>query len=241
MANCVRRSNALLGYVHCDTLMCTVYHRACTGVHRAARLLRPPPVAIPHLSRIRSCSPTPGRYSPNLVFRDALLRGHPTIAQWVGEKAVRCRPPPTHRRARRCRAHHLAQRPPPALLPQYTTLVAAAVVMPSLFQRFLPGPGEGPSREAMESNYLNLHAIGKMVDAASGQQTSLKAKFHFPGDTGYLYTAKMLVEAGMQLLEDKGQGGVLSPAAAFGSSGKLVLRLGKELGAKLEIGEVKHV
>jgi len=158
MANCVRRSNALLGY------------------------------------------------SPNLVFRDALLRGHPTVAQWVGEKA-------------------------------YTTLVAAAVVMPSLFQRFLPGPGEGPSREAMESNYLNLHAIGKMVDAASGQQTSLKAKYHFPGDTGYLYTAKMLVEAGMQLLEDKGQGGVLSPAAAFGSSGKLVLRLDKELGAKLEIGE----
>ena len=41
----------------------------------------------------------------------------------------------------------------------------------------------------------------------------------------------------MQLLEEKGQGGVLSPAAAFGSSGKLVLRLDKELGAKLEIGE----
>ena len=89
----------------------------------------------------------------------------------------------------------------------------------------------------MESNYLNLHAIGKMVDAASGQQTSLRAKYHFPGDTGYLYTAKMLVEAGMQLLEEKGQGGVLSPAAAFGSSGKLVLRLDKELGAKLEVGE----
>ena len=121
--------------------------------------------------------------------------------------------------------------------PQYTTLVAAAVVMPNLFQRLLPGPGEGPSREAMESNYLDLHAVGKMAHAASGQHTTLKAKYHFPGDTGYLYTAKMLVEAGMQLLEDKGRGGVLSPAAAFGSSGGLVRRLDQELGAKLELSE----
>ena len=110
-------------------------------------------------------------------------------------------------------------------------------MMPSVFQRFLPGPGEGPSRKAMESNYLNLHATGKMLDVASGQHTALKAKYHFPGDTGYLYTAKMLVEAGMQLLEDKGHGGVLSPAAAFGSSGKLVLRLDKQIGAKLELSE----
>ena len=200
-------------------------------------MLRPPPVASPSRSRSRSRSPTPGRYSPNLVFSDALLRGHPTIAQWVGEKAVRCCPPPTRRRARFPAPNASPSAPRPPCTAQYSALVAAAVVMPSIFQRFLPGPGEGPSRPAMESNYLNLHAIGKMVDAASGQQTSLKAKYHFPGDTGYLYTAKMLVEAGMQLLEEKGQGGVLSPAAAFGSSGKLVLRLDKELGAKLEIGE----
>ena len=226
--------------------MCTDVHCVYTGHALGSTALLgccaqcpslPPPTPQLSRSRSRSRSPTPDRYSPNLVYGDALLRGHPTMAQWVGEKAVRCRPPPTHRRTRRLRAHRLAQRAPPTLLPQYTTLVAAAVVMPSLFQRFLPGPGEGPSREAMESNFLNLHGIGKMVDAASGQQTTLKAKYHFPGDTGYLYTAKMLVEAGMQLLEDKGQGGVLSPAAAFGSSGKLVLRLDKELGAKLEVGE----
>ena len=222
-------------------LMRTVYAQGmhwdplrCSGAAPTARHY-PPPTSAAAATAAAAAVPRPNRYSPNLVYGDALLRGHPTMAQWVGEKAVRCRPPPTHRRTRRRRAHRLAQRAPPTLLPQYTTLVAAAVVMPSLFQRFLPGPGEGPSREAMESNFLNLHAIGKMVDAASGQQTTLKAKYHFPGDTGYLYTAKMLVEAGMQLLEDKGQGGVLSPAAAFGSSGKLVLRLDKELGAKLEV------
>ena len=38
--------------------------------------------------------------------------------------------------------------------------------MPSIFQRFLPGPGEGPTREAMENGMLNLHGIGKMVDSA---------------------------------------------------------------------------
>ena len=58
-------------------------------------MLRPPPVAFPSRSRSRSRSPTPGRYSPNLVFSDALLRGHPTIAQWVGEKAYSALQPST--------------------------------------------------------------------------------------------------------------------------------------------------
>ena len=241
---------------HCSG-MCTAMHCVCTGhalgstallgccAHRpsppptsaaaAAAAPRPTPHAprpTPHARQVQPQPGLPRRSATRPPYHSAVggREGGPLPpASNPPPRPPPPRPPPPRPR--------LAQRTPPALLPQYTTLVAAAVVMPSLFQRFLPGPGEGPSREAMESNYLNLHAIGKMVDAASGQQTSLKAKYHFPGDTGYLYTAKMLVEAGMQLLEDKGQGGVLSPAAAFGSSGKLVLRLDKELGAKLEIGE----
>lgn len=89
MANCVRRSNALLGY------------------------------------------------SASFTYADVMLRGHPTWAQWAGVKAQE-------------------------------TLVGAAVMAPRVFARFLPAPGDGPSREDMDAGYLKLHARGRMVDKASG-------------------------------------------------------------------------
>ena len=182
MANCVRRSNALLGY------------------------------------------------SASFTYADVMLRGHPTWAQWAGVKAQE-------------------------------TLVGAAVMAPRVFARFLPAPGDGPSREDMDAGYLKLHARGRMVDKASGaprayptrhalhssaclerrppclagKETALKSLYHFPLDTGYLMTAQMLVETGMLLLEKKGPGGVLTPAVALGSD--IVARLDKELGAKFELSE----
>ena len=156
MANCVRRSNALLGY------------------------------------------------SSRLTFADYMLRGHPSFAETL---SMRC----------------------------FETLVGAAVFAPSVFARFLPAPGEGPSREAMDAGFLKLHAVGKMVDKSSGATTGrLTSTYHFPLDTGYLMTAQMLVQTGMLLLERKeGVGGVLTPAVALGSD--IVVRLEKELDAKLEI------
>jgi short subunit dehydrogenase-like uncharacterized protein len=154
MANCVRRSNALLGY------------------------------------------------SSRLTFADYMLRGHPSFTETLSMKC-------------------------------FETLVGAAVMAPSVFARFLPAPGEGPSREAMDAGYLKLHAVGKMVDKSSGATTGLTSTYHFPLDTGYLMTAQMLVQTGMLLLEKKGAGGVLTPAVALGSD--IVVRLEKELDAKLEI------
>jgi len=156
MANCVRRSNALLGY------------------------------------------------SPNLLYGEMMLRCNSTWGHYFGEKA-------------------------------YTALVGAAVMMPSVFQRFLPGPGEGPTRETMDAGWLNVYATGKIVDKKSGQSTLLKSKFHFDGDTTYLNTARMLVESAMVLLTKEGPGGVTTPAAAMGSD--IVQRLETELGAKLELCE----
>jgi len=158
MANCVRRSNALLGY------------------------------------------------SKSFVYSDVMLRGHPSWGQWASEKA-------------------------------YEGLVAAAIMMPSVFARFLPPPGNGPSREAMEAGWLTLHTTGKMVDS-SGKETGLKSTYHWPQDTGYLMTASMLVEAGLMHLETQGPGGVLTPAVAFGSP--LVPRLEERLGAKFELGVVEE-
>lgn len=80
MANCVRRSNALLGY------------------------------------------------NANFTYSELMLRGKPTYGEWVSQKA-------------------------------FKALVGAAIVLPSLFQRFLPGPGEGPTREAMEEGKLDLHGV----------------------------------------------------------------------------------
>lgn len=74
-----------------------------------------------------------------------------------------------------------------------------------------------------------------MVSKSDGKATILKSKYHWPGDTGYLYTAKMLVEAGMMLLNNSAPGGVVTPAVAMGSD--LVQRLEAELGATLELSE----
>ena len=75
-----------------------------------------------------------------------------------------------------------------------------------------------------------------MVDAVSGQQTSLK----IPLPWRHELLIHGQVEAGMQLLERRGKGPGRRPLAGgslWQHSGKLVLRLDKELGAKLEIGE----
>jgi len=105
----------------------------------------------------------------------------------------------------------------------YQALVAGAIYMPALFKHFLPGPGQGPPRETLDEGYLVVHGRGKMKDSASGAETPLTGTFRFEQDTGYLCTARMLVESGVLLRElaDAGGGsgvGVVTPAVAFGSS-----------------------
>lgn len=89
---------------------------------------------------------------------------------------------------------------------------------------FLPHQGQGPSSDLMEAGYLNVKVC---ADGVRG--TKATCEVQFPSDPGYRETARMLVEAGMALLEEgdtgtsvKG-GGVLTPAAALGD--QLSIRL----------------
>lgn len=92
----------------------------------------------------------------------------------------------------------------------------------------------------MEKGFLKLHAIAEMVDekSSNGETRKLQALFEFRKDTGYLYTAALLCETGIMLVENYGslQGGCLTPAVALG--GKLTERILHELDASLEIKEV---
>jgi short subunit dehydrogenase-like uncharacterized protein len=111
--------------------------------------------------------------------------------------------------------------------------LAAAIYLPPM-KRFLPQPGEGPDRETMEAGYLTLHGRGIMV---GDKETHLVSKFHFNKDTAYLYTAALLAETGMVLLEKRGKvaGGVTTPAVALGSD--LTQRILEKMDASFEIKE----
>jgi len=103
-------------------------------------------------------------------------------------------------------------------------------------KRFLPQPGEGPDRQTMEEGYMTLHGRGIIVNK-DGKETNVMSKFHFNKDIGYLYTAALLAETGMVLLEKLGKanGGVTTPAAALGSD--LTQRILKTMDTSFEIKE----
>jgi len=125
--------------------------------------------------------------------------------------------------------------------------VGAATYAPSIFGGFLPKAGEGPLREDMEKGFLKLHATATMVDSLSSgdpetspQQRRLVGLFSFQKDTAYLYTAALLCETGLLLLEKYGSlpGGCQTPASALG--GELTERILKNMDTSLEIKEVKE-
>lgn len=116
------------------------------------------------------------------------------------------------------------------------------MVVPPL-QVMLPAPGEGPDREQMERGFLTLHGRATVLcPAADGAEAHVErtvvGTFHFGKDTAYLYTAAMLVETGLLLLErtagiNKVPGGVWTPASALGHD--LTVRLLDRLDAMLEV------
>ena len=92
------------------------------------------------------------QYSPSFAYSEAQLR-NATLLQWCKDTG-------------------------------YQALVGAAIYMPFVFQRFLPQPGEGPSREVMDNGWLTVHGRGRMVlrkaaDGAATQTVNLVSKFHF--------------------------------------------------------------
>ena len=84
--------------------------------------------------------------------------------------------------------------------------------------------------EDMLQGWLNVHARGKLENGKN-----MEATFSFQKDTGYLQTAHMLIESAFLLLESApgSEGGVLTPAAAFGSA--CVPRMEQKLGAKCSV------
>ncbi|HEY1960716.1 MAG TPA: saccharopine dehydrogenase NADP-binding domain-containing protein [Polyangiaceae bacterium] len=82
----------------------------------------------------------------------------------------------------------------------------------ALAKRFLPAPGEGPSKERRETGSFHVRILGKnagkvvAVCNISGQ-----------GDPGYTGAAKMLVESAFCLSRDvKSDGGMVTPASCMG-------------------------
>jgi short subunit dehydrogenase-like uncharacterized protein len=101
----------------------------------------------------------------------------------------------------------------------------------------------------MEEGSLIVHGIGKMISpttTSSGSSETdeidvkkVKAEFRFNKDLSYLYTAVLLVETGILLVEKssstgyKLNSGVLTPAAALGSD--LTQRILKEMDSSFHI------
>lgn len=84
-----------------------------------------------------------------------------------------------------------------------------------LLKRFGPGPGEGPSEEAMQRGHTEVVFIG----TTAGGKTVL-ARFEAPGDPGNRVTIRLLGEAALALrLQSEalpGSGGVLTPSTGLG-------------------------
>lgn len=117
--------------------------------------------------------------------------------------------------------------------------MGAAITVPSL-SWLLPKPGDGPEREEMENGFLTLYTYAT-VALADGSSKKLKCRFHFNKDVGYLYTAALLIETGVLLLEKvKAKAlhstGVVTPEVALGHD--LLGRILGNLDSEFEIDEI---
>jgi short subunit dehydrogenase-like uncharacterized protein len=115
-------------------------------------------------------------------------------------------------------------------------LLGAATMPPTrhlLERAFLPAPGEGPSREAIERGCFELHVLAR---TESGRH--LRGRVVGTRDPGYGETAKMLSESAFCLAKDADRldprYGVLTPATAMGL--RLVERL-RAAGMTFEVGD----
>ncbi|MCB1098291.1 MAG: saccharopine dehydrogenase NADP-binding domain-containing protein [Verrucomicrobiae bacterium] len=102
-----------------------------------------------------------------------------------------------------------------------------------LLTRFLlPAPGKGPSPQAQQSGFYDLHFFGSTAD---GQH--VRVRVTGDRDPGYGSTAKMLGEAGACLAADIPKsaldGGLWTPATALG--GPLLERLQAHAGLTFEV------
>ncbi len=103
-------------------------------------------------------------------------------------------------------------------------------ILKKIGDRFLPQPGEGPSKEQRENGFFNILLLGKMEDG-----TIYKAKVTGDKDPGYGSTSKMLGEAAVSLAKDDlpETYGCLTPTVAMGD--KFLERLKSKAGLTFEM------
>ncbi len=100
-----------------------------------------------------------------------------------------------------------------------TTAGLSSAPIRSAMKRYLfPDPGEGPSRDEIESGYFTVRIRGRGI-AANGPFT-IESHVSADVDPGYGATARMLSESAMALVTGDTNspftGGVLTPASGIG-------------------------
>lgn len=95
-----------------------------------------------------------------------------------------------------------------------------------------PKPGEGPTKEEREAGHYDVLFIGESGDGQDGRSIRVAVKGDL--DPGYGSTSRMIAESAVCLAKDEGvtEGGIYTPAAAFGSA--LITRLRENAGLAFE-------
>ena len=103
-------------------------------------------------------------------------------------------------------------------------------ILKKMADRYLPKPGEGPSKEERENGFYNLVLLGKLADG-----TTITTKVKGDKDPGYGSTSKMLGESAVCLAKDTlpDSSGVLTPSTAMGDA--LLKRLVDNAGLSFEV------
>lgn len=111
--------------------------------------------------------------------------------------------------------------------------IIMGVLDSSLLRKFaslvLPKPGEGPSRQIIETGYWNYYLVGVSQKEGTEKRHRVTAHLSYNKDPGYGSTSIMLAESGLCLALQKNElplkGGVLTPASSMGTL--LIQRLQK--------------
>ncbi|EKM53778.1 uncharacterized protein PHACADRAFT_260290, partial [Phanerochaete carnosa HHB-10118-sp] len=112
------------------------------------------------------------------------------------------------------------------LLSLSLAFTAVCVLIPPfrwLFKMLIPGPGEGPSEQQLQSGFLKVTNVTSSVPVPNKPRTHVRSVIRGRGDPGYGLAAVMISEAALALLLSRAElpdvareGGVLTPASALG-------------------------
>jgi len=113
-----------------------------------------------------------------------------------------------------------------------TMALGAVGPLRRLGSRFLPAPGEGPSKKQREAGWFDLRFFGAHPE---DRGKSLRARVTGDRDPGYGSTSKMLAESAVCLAKDPSDpgGGFWTPASTMGDA--LIERLGARAGLSFSI------